>query len=502
MISILVNPVNDAPVVKNFAKTGAENEAISFLPEDFSNHYTDVENDPLAAITVETLPQKGRLLLKGKAVKAGDQINAGNIAKLVYQPETGLGNIIDVFSWNASDGTAFAPQSAVVNLILGKGVVDFDISLKEDEPYRFQSEDFIAHYGNPENSLQAVKIVTLPARGTLTLDNTPVSEAQTVAADALERLVYVPDTHYFGQDSLFWDASEGTDFTNQQAAIFFSIQPVNDAPTISALSDTTVVAGTSAGPLTFTVSDVETEASALRVTAFSDDMIGDSQLRLGGSGSERTLMVDTREGQTGQTVIHVLVSDGEQQAAQIFTLTVVPYFVTLTASKAVEVCSDQPFEITAGKISGGVAPYTYDWTCNQENCQIREEFDNTLTINPGESTEYYVQATDANGIVSNLDTIRVNIVDCSQIELAIPSGFTPNGDNINDTWEIGNMAYVDEVTVFVFNRFGQQVFQSEGYRIPWNGSSETGAVPVGTYYYVISVENGTRVFKGSVTVLR
>lgn len=503
-VAITITPINDEPLLRNFTRAIAESGALNFSPNDFTNNYIDVENDPIAYIVIESLTEHGTLLLNDQPVDAGTRINASRIAQLAYQPDASLNGGKDSFTWNASDGTTLAQESATVTIIVGIGVTSFNVHLNEDESFTFSPDNFTNNYGNPDHELQEVKIERLPVNGTLNLGASAVSEGQTISADDLGALVYTPDQNYAGRDSLSWNASDGSSYTDKATEVFFNIQPVNDAPEISTIENITLVAGESTGPISFTVSDVETEASSLAISASSDNesLISDEQIALEGNDSDRTITINTLEGQTGRAVINILVSDGDKQAQQSFTLEVVPYFITLDAGENIEVCNNQPFDITVREVSGGVPPYSYTWTCDREDCDIVEETGNTLTVNPGATTTYYVQATDANDIVSKQDTITISIVDCSAIDLDIPTGFTPNGDGINDTWTIENIAYLENINVTVFNRLGQQVFQSEGYNSPWNGTSDGRTLETGTYYYIINVESGSRVFKGSVTILR
>jgi len=73
-----------------------------------------------------------------------------------------------------------------------------------------------------------------------------------------------------------------------------------------------------------------------------------------------------------------------------------------------------------------------------------------------------------------------------QENISPPNAFTPNGDGINDTWNIGSIADYAGCKVDIFNRYGQQVFHSTGYGRPWGWNSR-GAVPVGTYCYIINL---------------
>jgi len=100
--------------------------------------------------------------------------------------------------------------------------------------------------------------------------------------------------------------------------------PPNTAPTISSIANRTATAGTSTGPIPFTVGDAETAAASLAVTASSSNtaLVPSSGLSLGGSGASRTIAVTPATGQTGTATITVRVSDGSLTASTVFTVTV------------------------------------------------------------------------------------------------------------------------------------------------------------------------------------
>lgn len=84
----------------------------------------------------------------------------------------------------------------------------------------------------------------------------------------------------------------------------------------------------------------------------------------------------------------------------------------------------------------------------------------------------------------------------------IPNVFSPNGDGINDTWIIQYLDSYPNCIVEVFDRGGQPVFRSTGYKTPWNGTYNGTPLPIGTYYYIINPKNKRAVMSGSVTIIR
>jgi gliding motility-associated-like protein len=86
-------------------------------------------------------------------------------------------------------------------------------------------------------------------------------------------------------------------------------------------------------------------------------------------------------------------------------------------------------------------------------------------------------------------------------EFIVPNAFSPNGDGINDRWEIDRLKQYPGCTVTVFNRWGQEVFKSQGYQQPWDGNFKGQPVPLATYYYVITLP-GKQTYSGWVVILK
>ena len=66
-------------------------------------------------------------------------------------------------------------------------------------------------------------------------------------------------------------------------------------------------------------------------------------------------------------------------------------------------------------------------------------------------------------------TINTGSTTVSQA-IVTPDAFTPNGDGINDTWNIKNLDAYPNCTVQVYNRYGQNVYSSIGYGVAWDGT--------------------------------
>lgn len=69
------------------------------------------------------------------------------------------------------------------------------------------------------------------------------------------------------------------------------------------------------------------------------------------------------------------------------------------------------------------------------------------------------------------------------------NAISPNGDNINDTWEILGVQKFPRAEVNIYDRWGQNVFRSIGYASPWDGTNRGKKLPTGSYYYVIELNS-------------
>ncbi|MCC8423440.1 gliding motility-associated C-terminal domain-containing protein [Mucilaginibacter sp. UR6-11] len=87
-------------------------------------------------------------------------------------------------------------------------------------------------------------------------------------------------------------------------------------------------------------------------------------------------------------------------------------------------------------------------------------------------------------------------------EIVAPNAFTPNGDGINDTWDVKYLNLYAGCTVEIMNRFGNKVFQSVGYPVAWDGTYNNADLPAGTYYYVIRLRSGAKPITGYIAIIR
>eukprot|EP01037_Dinobryon_pediforme_P017342 gene17342-17533_t len=105
--------------------------------------------------------------------------------------------------------------------------------------------------------------------------------------------------------------------------------------------------------------------------------------------------------------------------------------------------------------------------------------------------------TDANGCQAT-QQIMVS-AQCPDVH--IPNTFTPNGDGINDLWDIAGLEADHSALVKVYNRYGTLLYESKGYPTPWNGEMNGKKLPAGVYYYIVNAKNNKQKYSGSLTII-
>nr|WP_298927877.1 T9SS type B sorting domain-containing protein [uncultured Allomuricauda sp.] len=106
---------------------------------------------------------------------------------------------------------------------------------------------------------------------------------------------------------------------------------------------------------------------------------------------------------------------------------------------------------------------------------------NVFTIN--QDANITIMVRDQNGCVANL----VMPFDFDGMP-EIPNFFTPDGDNLNDYWRLGNSSFFPNLEVKIYDRYGRVVAildQVKG----WDGTYEGSELPTGDYWYVVNAND-------------
>lgn len=147
----------------------------------------------------------------------------------------------------------------------------------------------------------------------------------------------------------------------------------------------------------------------------------------------------------------------------------------------------------------GIKPLKYKWTLVNGGTAAGLDRDTIAnpTVTASADISYMVTVISAQGCSASA-IVNVTVLK----KPVIPNTFTPNGDGVNDTWEIKYLSSYPGCIVNVFNRLGTKLYTSVGYPKAWDGTYQGSSLPAGTYYYLIDPKNGSRVFSGSITIIR
>lgn len=102
------------------------------------------------------------------------------------------------------------------------------------------------------------------------------------------------------------------------------VNQINDAPFIDEIANQVTDVGTTLGPISFTVGDVDTDANQLIISASSanQSLIPNENIVIGGTRTNRTFTIDPVAEENGSSIITFTVSDGEVESTQTFRVDV------------------------------------------------------------------------------------------------------------------------------------------------------------------------------------
>ena len=129
----------------------------------------------------------------------------------------------------------------------------------------------------------------------------------------------------------------------------------------------------------------------------------------------------------------------------------------------------------------------YEYSLNGDYFQNTALFTNVIP------NEYFITVRDINGCNPEANE-HIYVLD-------YPKFFTPNGDGINDIWEIKNLDFYPNASLSIFDRFGKFIYNFNPNLQGWNGNLNKNELFSTDYWFVINLGNG-RTIKGHFTLKR
>lgn len=185
------------------------------------------------------------------------------------------------------------------------------------------------------------------------------------------------------------------------------------------------------------------------------------------------LIITSPENQT-----YSIIGEAEGCVSAPYSLTVnvnpIPFLTEFTQD--LEFCLSQSVTLSAGT---NIQNSNFYWLPINET-------GSTITFNPTQSTTVIVIA-EANGCYAEPDTVQLTAIDYCPCVFEVPNVFTPNGDNLNDVFEViyREGCLYDSYSLEVYNRWGKNIWSAQSPVEKWNGLNNNELSPEGTYYWVL-----------------
>ncbi|NTV65085.1 MAG: tandem-95 repeat protein, partial [Oscillochloris sp.] len=204
-VSIVVDPLNDAPVANDDSFGTNEDSPLSIAAPGLLANDTDAESSSLTAVMVDN-PAHGSLTLSASGA-------------FTYTPAANWSGS-DSFTYRASDGTAnsnLATVTITVSAANDAPVAENDrSSTDEDTKLTIAAPGLLANDHDPDGDPLTASVIVGPSHGTLTLSSDGA-------------FTYTPAANWSGSDSFTYQASDGTANSNL-ATVTITVNDVNDAP--------------------------------------------------------------------------------------------------------------------------------------------------------------------------------------------------------------------------------------------------------------------------------
>lgn len=300
------------------------------------------------------------------------------------------------------------------------------------------------------------------------------------------------------------------------------------------ISDTETVAFVP-GPVSASGTTISSSLSTLSADGTSTSVITVQLKDVNGNNvteGGRAITLSTTSG-----VLSEIVDNGNGTYSATLTSSTVPGTAVVTGTLEGEIIGDSEeitFSTLVTNISTLAIQLPADGTSNTVVTVTVKDIDNkgipgmlvqfnttagtlSLVTDHGDGT-YTVTLTSSNAVtvasvsfslngVPNENTVEITFTEIIQDPLIfIPEGFSPDGDGKNDFFVIqGAEEYV--VSLSVYNRWGNRVYETKEYENDWNGFANQGTVsgeklPDGTYYYIVNLNNGKKPFVRHITIKR
>jgi gliding motility-associated-like protein len=166
-------------------------------------------------------------------------------------------------------------------------------------------------------------------------------------------------------------------------------------------------------------------------------------------------------------------------------MNIAPYCDSIYTENKLNIIHRLPVDLVAIPDTVLAIGDTVTLTCNPSLHYIWSTGSNQSSIlaYPLGSKYYYVTVEDINHCI-NADTIYLKVID-DESDVLLPNAFSPNGDGINDILKPNIIGKARVITLMIFNRWGEKMYEGSENDCGWDGSFQGVVQPDGLYRYYI-----------------
>lgn len=327
-LAVTVRPVDDAPTISAIADVSTlEDTAVGPISFTVGDIDTPVGNLVVTATSGNTvLVPNANIVIAGTGASRTVSITPGRdqsgLATITVSVSDGITTVTRTFRLDVGAGNDAPTISSIADQVIDEdgatGALAFTI-------------------GDVDSPVDLLLVTATSSNGALV-----ASSGLVVTGSGANRSIRVtPLPNQAGTTTITIAVSDGT--LSATTSFRLTVNGVNDAPSISVIGDVSTNEDTPVGPISFTIGDLETDASSLVITVASSDstLVPVANITIGGSGSNRTVAIVPAANRSGSSLITITVSDGVATASEPFTVRVDPVDDAPTVSAIADLATDE-----------------------------------------------------------------------------------------------------------------------------------------------------------------
>jgi hypothetical protein len=300
----------------------------------------------------------------------------------------------------------------------------------EDDVITFDPADFVAAFHDNEgDKLKKVVFPNAPENGTLLYNEEEMTGSPEILVADISKLKFKPDAEFNGETSFEYTVIDNRE-QGITATITATIEPVNDAPLISAIQNimTNVMAPNEIIDIPFTVSDIDNDLADLQISVASMDpeIAPPSNFELV-PGADGAMLYKFKTVSGGATTVTITVTDGEIQVTSTFNI-IINMAHSLDVSFEVE--EDHRLQFTTTAFTNHFVDGENDVLKEIRLTSLPKHGTITLNSEPVTSGDV-IAAEDIGGLVYlpganfyGLDDISYDVSDARELTVNVTSGIT------------------------------------------------------------------------------